>query len=171
MEQEIWKSIPTYEGIYQVSNLGRIKSLPRVKLNKGKFPFYLKEKILSLAKDKNGYYTVSLTKDNIRKTFKPHQLVAMTFLNHKPCGMKLIVDHIDNNPLNNVLYNLQIITQRHNASKDKKNKTSKYTGVYWFKAKSKWRSYIKIGLKQVHLGYFNCELSAHLAYQNKLKEL
>lgn len=168
---EIFKPIPGFEGIYEVSNFGNIKSLPRVKLNKGKHPFYLKEKILSLAKDKNGYYTVSLTKDGTRKTYKPHQLVAIVFLGHKYCGMKLIVDHIDNNPLNNHIDNLQIITQRHNASKDQKNKTSKYTGVYWFKAYNKWRAYIKIGSKQIHLGYYINEEDANLAYQNKLKEI
>jgi hypothetical protein len=168
---EEFRAVPSYEGIYEVSNLGNIKSLQRIKLNKGKFPFYLKEKLLRLAKDKNGYYTVSLNKNNTRKTYKPHQLVAMAFLGHNPNGMKLVVDHIDNNSLNNRIDNLQIITQRENASKDQKNKTSNFTGVYWFKANKKWRAYIKIGLKQVHLGYFDNEEEASNAYQNKLKTI
>ncbi len=166
MKEEIWKDVPSYEGIYQVSNLGRVKSLSRVKLNKGKFPFLANERILKQHLN-NNYMKIRLSD----KMLSVHQLVAMAFLNHKIEGMNLVVDHINNNPLDNRVENLQIITQRHNASKDKKNKTSKYTGVYWFKAKSKWRSYIRIGLKQVHLGYFNCELSAHLAYENKLKQI
>jgi len=116
---EIFKDIPGYEGIYQVSDLGRVKSL---KFNK--------EKILKPGVNNHGYYTVVLCKGK-RKTINVHQLVAMAFLNHEPCGYNgLIVDHKDNNPLNNRLSNLQLISQRENTSKDKKG-SSKYTGVSW----------------------------------------
>jgi hypothetical protein len=166
MKQEIWKDIPNCKGMYQVSNFGNVKSLSRIKFNKGKFPFLAKERVLKQHLN-NNYMKIRI----LDKIMTVHQLVAMAFLNHKVDGMNLVVDHINNNPLDNRVENLQVITQRHNSSKDIKNKTSKYTGVCWHKALNKWRAYIKINDKQVHLGYFNCELSADLAYQNKLKEL
>ena len=53
----------------------------------------------------------------------------MAFFGHVPGGYKIVVDHIDNNRLNNHVSNLQLITQRENSSKDRKNGTSQYTGV------------------------------------------
>ena len=164
--QEIWRDVPNYEGIYQVSSLGRVKSLSRIKLNKGKYPYTSKEKILKQHVN-NNYMKVRISD----KMLSVHQVVAMAFLNHKIDGMNLVVDHINNNPLDNRLKNLQVITQRQNATKDKINKTSKYAGVSWHKALNKWRSYIKINDKQIHLGYFINEEDANLAYQNKLKQI
>jgi hypothetical protein len=169
--EEIWKELPSYEGIYEVSNLGNIKSLSRIKFNKGKFPFICKEKILKLGKDTNGYYSVSLYKNGKIKTSNPHRLMAIAFLGHKPCGLKLVVDHINNNPLDNRLENLQIITNRENASKDRKNGTSKYTGVSWDKERNKWTVRFKINGKNLFLGYFLNEEEASEVYNNKLKEL
>jgi hypothetical protein len=156
---EIFKDIPDYEGIYQVSNLGNVKSLKNGK-----------EKILWKNKKVSGYYCVGLSKNNTRKFFKTHQLVAIAFLGHKPDGHKLVVDHIDNDRLNNRLDNLQLISQRKNTSKDRKG-TSKYTGVYWHKNRNKWRAEIKISGKRKYLGLFETEYHAHLAYQNALKQL
>ena len=157
--EEVFKDIPGYEGIYQVSNLGRVKSFR-----------FNKEKILKPTVGSHGYYTVGLCKGK-RKTISVHQLVAMTFLNHKPDGTtKVVVDHIDNNPLNNRLYNLQLVTNRENTSKDKKG-SSKYRGVSWAKERNKWISSITINGKKKTLGYFNCELAASDAYQKKLAEI
>jgi ribosomal protein L15E len=72
----------------------------------------------------------------------------MAFLNHTPCGYKIVVDHIDNNiKTDNRLENLQLITQRENVSKDIKNTSSKYIGVCWHKKAKKWRSSIQINGK------------------------
>ena len=97
-----------------------------------------------------------------------HQLVAMAFLGHVPCGHKIVVDHINHDKLNNRLENLQLITNRENCSKDVKNKSSKYTGVSWDKARNKWVSQIKINGKTVPLGRYKCELVASIVYQKKL---
>ena len=145
---EIWKDIPNYNGLYQVSNLGRVKSLPKKKYNhKG---FYIsKERILTLNNDGNyGYLTVVLYKNKIRKTFKVHKLVAMSFLNHNPCGYKLVVDHINDNPLDNRVENLQLITQRENTFKTQGKYTSQYKGVSWCKLTEKWMSQIN-GFRQI----------------------
>jgi hypothetical protein len=156
--EEIWKDIPVYEGIYQVSNLGRIKSLK-----------FGKEKILNGWIRRDGYIAVNLMY-NKRKTYRLHQLIAITFLNHKPNGHKIVVDHIDNNKLNNRLDNLQLVSQRFNSSKDRKG-SSKYTGVSWNKKRKKYESQIVINNKRKYLGLFENEYDAHLAYQNKLLTL
>lgn len=169
--KEIWKDIPSYEGMYQVSNLGRVKSLSREILKNGKHPFICKEKIIKNCLNTGGYYYVGLSKNSKTISRTVHQLMAEAFLNHNPCGMNLIVDHINNNKLDNRVENLQIVTNRFNTSKDIKNKTSKYTGVSWEKRRSKWVVRIRINQKYLHLGYFLNEEDANLAYQNKLKEI
>ena len=166
--EEIWKDIPGYEGIYQVSNLGNVKSLPRIMIKKG--VFLSNEKILKSGINNLGYLSVVLFNKNT-KTFKVHQLVAMAFLNHIPDGTyRLVVDHINRDKLDNKVENLQIITQRKNVSKDKKG-TSKYTGVSWNIRNKKWVSQIRINGKVKYLGLFNTELEASEAYKNKLKVL
>ena len=158
--EEVFKDIPGYEGIYQVSNLGRVKSL---KLNR--------EKILKPSGDSLRYSHVILYNEGKRKAKKVHQLVAIAFLDHKPNGYNgLIVDHKDNNPLNNRLSNLQLISQRENSSKDRKG-ISKYTGVSLVKRSNKWTSKIAINSKVKHLGTFNSEEEASKYYQDALKSL
>jgi hypothetical protein len=171
-KQEIWKDIPNYEGLYQVSNFGNVKSLERYV--KGKIENRLqKENILSkrLVGDKgNQYYAVTLCNNKDRKQFKISVLVAMAFLNHIPNGyVGFTVDHIDNNPLNNNVNNLQVITKRENSSKDRKG-ISKYTGVTFNKKSNKWRSQIWIDGKNKTLGSFDDELEAHRAYQKELQQ-
>ena len=166
--KEQWKSIKGYEGYYEVSNFGRIKSLSRLVGLGTKSERVTNERILSEGLSR-GYYTVSLFIGKKRRTFGVHQLVAIAFLNHTPCGNKLVVDHIDNKPYNNRVDNLQVITHRENISKDRKNKTSKYTGVK--KRKKGWIASIGFKGEQIYLGYFKCELAAASAYQKALKEV
>ena len=97
---EIWRDIPGYEGLYQVSNLGNVKSA------------YLKGKLKKQRLNPNGYFGVNLSKDGKGKNANVHSLVAQAFLNHKPCGFKIVVDHIDDNRKNNKLSNLRLTNQR-----------------------------------------------------------
>jgi len=155
--QEIWKEIPNYDGLYMASNLGRVKSL-----------YFGKVRIMKTRLGTNGYYEVGLRNNGKRKTFRVHQLVAMAFLNHSPNGYSLVVDHIDNNKANNNLKNLQVISQRENGSKDRKNTYSNYTGVSYHKRDKKWVASIKIEGKATHIGYFDTELDAARSYKKKL---
>ena len=157
---EVFKDVKGYEGSYQVSNLGRVKSL--------KFD---KEKILKAGVNANGYLQVNLFKDGKCKARKVHQLVAVAFLGHKPCGMKLVVNHIDIDKLNNNVSNLEIVTARENGNKKHLKSSSKYTGVCWDKRDKKWMAYIRINGKLKNLGYFTDELEASNAYQLKLSEI
>ena len=160
---EIWKPIKDYEGIYEVSNLGNVRSFKN-----GKWGLTGKYKILKSAKSKKGYLTVSLCKNRKPKTFTIHQLVAMSFLEHIPYGYSFICDHKNNLKEDNRLENLQIITQRENTSKDRKRCTSKFTGVYWNKKIKKWQSSIVIKGKQIMLGSFETETEASEYYINAL---
>lgn len=161
MQKEFWKDVPNYDGAYQVSNLGRVKSLK-----------YGKEKLLKVCKN-HYYYCVVLFKNGKRKTKNIHQLLAETFLNHTPNGFKLVVDHINNNPLDNRLENIQIITHRENSSKDKKGGSSKYIGVTErkLKNKSKWVAQISLNGTTKRIGVYETEYDAHLAYQKELNKL
>jgi hypothetical protein len=171
MQEEIWKDIPGYEGLYQVSNLGRVYSLPKQWVS-GKYNSVIKHngKILKQNPDKRGYLSVSLNLNGNDKTRLIHQLVAEAFLNHKRCGYKLVIDHINNEPTDNRVENLQIVTQRFNASKDR-NRESKYIGVCRNKRDGNWTSQITINGKRMRLGNFETELEASEAYQNKLKDI
>lgn len=162
MEIEIWKDVTGYDGQYQVSNLGRVKSL---KFNK--------EKILKAGIDSSGYYRVGLYKHNLVKMVTVHQLVAIEFLNHISNGFILVIDHINGDQLNNRLENLRIITHRENISlgQDKKSASSKFRGVFWNKINSKWQSKIQIDGKKKHLGFFNNEKDAADAYNRALNEI
>lgn len=168
---EIWKDIKGYEGLYQVSNLGNIKSLERKAKHFRGGDLIVKEKLLKLNKDSTGYFAVGLSKNGIVKSHKVHQLVVNEFLNHKPNGHNIVVDHINNIKIDNRLENLQLISHRENSSKDKKGYSSKYVGVCWNKNLNKWMSSVQINGKIKHIGYFISEYDAHLAYQNKLLSL
>lgn len=158
---EIWKSIPNYDEKYQVSNLGNVKSL-----------HFGKERILRKHISTNGYLILILYKDKKPQTRTIHQLVAEAFLNHKPDGSQnIVVDHINNNKLDNNINNLQLITQRQNKTKDQKETSSKYVGVVWNKRNKKWMSSIRNNGKKIHLGYFINEYDAHLSYVKELNKI
>jgi hypothetical protein len=166
MKDEIWKSVKGYEGIYQVSDLGRVRSLDRIGSDGNRY----KGQILKPAPDKKGYLTVNLSSNNKRKTRTIHQLVAESFLSHKPCGYKLVVDHIDNNKVNNNLSNLQVITQRENVSKDFEGECN-YTGVYLQTGGNKYVSKCWHNGKSVYIGQFKTEIEASKAYNNYLNSI
>lgn len=125
---EEWKNIEGFEERYQISNLERIKSILR-KLNSryGKNRT-LNEKILALNKDKNTHYvSITLSKDNKRITESIHRLVAQAFIPNPE--NKCCVNHIDGNPSNNNLNNLEWVTMKENSQhayskKLKRQKTS-----------------------------------------------
>ena len=77
---------------------------------------------------------------------------------------------MNNNPLDNRLSNLQLISARENTSKDRKNKTSKYQGVWFCKTTKKWKSEIRINAARFNLGAFTIEEEARDAYINKLQQ-
>ena len=110
--QEIWKDIKDYEGFYQVSNLGRIKSLERIVMGRWK-PIKIKEKIL-VAVNKKRYLRVHLSKNNKKKLYSIHRLVAEAFIPN-PNNYNEI-NHKDENILNNCVDNLEWCSRSYNIN-------------------------------------------------------
>lgn len=102
MTEEVWKDIPGYEGLYQVSNLGRVKSLR-----------FNKEKILKQSFIK-GYYDIKLAKNKVGKRFSIHRLVYMTFKGPIPEGLQ--VNHINEIKSDNRPENLNLLTPKENTN-------------------------------------------------------
>lgn len=163
--EENWKDVKGYEGLYQVSDLGNVKSLSRYR-GGNSYKYLLPERLLNININNHGRPYVNLSIDGKVTTFIIHQLVAIAFLDHAPCGHKTVVDHIDNNPMNNKVDNLQLISARQNVTKDMTKGSSRFTGVFINK-NNKWRSTIVINKIKKHLGYFNEEVEAYIAYENE----
>lgn len=110
--QEIWKDIKDYEGLYQISNLGRVKSVGRI-VKRGTNFKPVCERVLKMG-DKDGYKYVILSKSGKTKTGWVHRLVAQAFIpnpDNLPC-----INHKDENPSNNVVNNLEWCTHSYNNS-------------------------------------------------------
>ena len=169
---EIWKDIPEFDGYYQISNLGNVKSLSRTILGRGKHDTLLKERLLKFSTSTNGYYQVILQKKGFKKIYKVHSLVAICFLNHTPDGShNVVIDHINEIKTDNRLENLRLIGHRENVSRSMKNNTSTYVGVSWSKNAKKWISQITIEGKTKYLGLFDNEEDANKKYLETLKDL
>ena len=101
MEKEIWKDIPGYEGIYQASNLGRIRSLK-----------YDKVRILKPRRSENGYYRVNLWLNSVVKDLTIHRLVWTSFNGLIPEGLE--INHRNEKKEDNSLANLELVTRKEN---------------------------------------------------------
>lgn len=145
---EEWRDIPLddFIGRFQVSDLGRVKSLGKGIINS-------KEQIYSLVNNK-GYKRVKFSIKGKEKAFKVHQIVAMAFLGHIPDGMKSIIDHININKEDNRVSNLRIVSIRENninSIKRFENKESDHIGVRWHKTNKIWFTSITINKIRIHL--------------------
>lgn len=116
--KEIWKDIEGYEGLYQVSNLGRIKSLSR-KIKRNDMNAITKEKIMKQAKDDRGYLMANLYKNGRNHSIKVHRLVAKLFIPN-PLNLPQ-VNHIDEVKTNNSVSNLEWCTNKYNINYGKHN--------------------------------------------------
>lgn len=113
MQEEIWRDIQDFEGIYQVSNLGRVKSLERQEICGGRAKQRIRrERILKQGLDKYGYPSVVLCKDSKLYSRKVHRLVLSTFT---PILFPMSINHKDGNKQNNHLSNLEWVTTKQNA--------------------------------------------------------
>lgn len=175
MEKEIWKSVKGYEGFYEVSNFGRVQSLDRIVIDKNGCKLNFKGKIRKTSLNMSGYPILNLNKQGVKKTRTVHQLVAESFLNHKPCGYKFVVDHINGVTTDNNLSNLQIVTSRENSSTcyrvSNGSHSSTLVGSFWNKNGQFWESAVVFNGKSYHLGSFKCESEAHNTYKRAVKDI
>lgn len=157
---EIFKSIKGYEGLYEISDKGRVRS---------NYNRLSGSRILKNMLANNGYYMVFLYKGGKGKHITVHSLVAEAFLGYVRDGKRdFVVDHIDKDKLNNHLENLRIVSQRFNSSRRKGS--SNFTGVSLCKNSKKWRSQININKKKWFLGHFTTEAEAAKEYNRALNE-
>ena len=146
IEKEIWEKVCGYEGIYEVSTLGRIKSLKRGKT-----------KMLT-SKDQ-----ILLSKNGKKKTSRVGSLVAQAFLNHTPSMSGMQVTHIDGDATNNKLGNLILVSKRETTSRNRARK-GKYKGVQYSSYYGMYVATISVNGAPLLLGYFNKEIDAGMAY-------
>lgn len=114
---EVWKDIPGYEGLYQVSNLGRVKSLDYHRTGK--------EKVLNPGTNHKGYLFVVLCKNGKTKNYAVHRLVGQIFIsnpNNLPC-----INHRDECRINNIYTNLEWCTYSYNNNYGNRNKKALLT--------------------------------------------
>ena len=156
---EEWKDILNYDGYYQISNYGRVKSLDRwVSCNTG--VVFLKGKLLSPQKDVQGYLKIGLSKNNNRYTFLISRLVALHFIEN-PLNLTEVnhLEEKDNNYFRVLEWTSSLENQNHRQ--EGKDTSSKFNGVSWNTEKNKWVARIYINKKSKHLGYFKIEEEAY----------
>lgn len=155
-----WKDVKNYEGRYKVSENGNLKSI-----KKGK------EKLLNGSVSNKGYiqYTLNWKEKNKYNVYTAQQLVAIAFLDHNPNSTSgYVIDHINDNRLDNRLENLRLVSNHENSIK-RYNKKQLF-GASKIKKNDRWVSIIWHNNKNVYLGSFNSELEAHLNTMNYMKK-
>lgn len=122
---EIWKPVKKYEGLYEVSNLGRVKSMAKTRGTNHKC--IIAEKVMSPRDNGLGYLQISFSLNSCKKTSYVHRLVADHFIGDLS-GKE--VNHIDGNKLNNASYNLEIVTRTENERHAHATGLKKMTGRF-----------------------------------------
>lgn len=175
LEGELWKDVVGYEGLYMVSNLGRVKSLDFWYNADDKWNRVCRKPVKILKQkigDKVGYLIVSISLNKNKKTATVHRIVANAWLER--ASLKPQVDHIDGNPLNNKYENLRWCNNRENCSWRSNNLTtsSDMVGVCFDKSRGKWLSKIRINkYYQLNISRFDREVNAEKAYNDVLLSL
>lgn len=111
--EEVWKSIEGYEGVYEVSNAGKVRSLDRKRkvINSTDF---IKGRELKPSFDNGGYLKVNLSKNGNKNSFMIHRLVAKAFVENKNPSKNIAVNHKDGDKTNNCFLNLEWVTYSEN---------------------------------------------------------
>ena len=155
LENEIWVKTHEYNYDYYFSNMGRIK---------------LGDKIVKQYLDKDLYCLCHLKTNGKIKLFRVHRIIARCFIENK--DNKAQINHINSNPKDNRIQNLEWVSHSENNIHKflNKKKSSMYVGVTYVSRDKKWLSQIQINKKKIHVGYFDNELDAYNAYLEYKKQ-
>ena len=118
--KEIWRSVDGYEGYYQVSNNGKIRSVDRSIINSKGIKRKIRGSQLKLTPDKDGYLKTTLCKNNKKENVFVHRVVASTFIDNEDTLPE--VNHKDENKTNNTIKNLEWCTSQYNTNYGERNK-------------------------------------------------
>lgn len=163
---EIWKDIVGYEGLYQISNYGRVKSLAKEWQCCNGIMRKQSEQIKKLH-PAHKYMKVTLYNNKKVKTYKISILVWEHFGDGDRKGM--VIDHIDGNTLNDNINNLQLLSARDNVIKGWKTKRDLPTGVY--KNHKRFEAFIMINGNSIYLGTYDTAQEASNKYQEAKKKV
>jgi len=167
---EEFRPIKDYEGLYEISDLGRVKSLERkVQNNLGLRTLHAR--IMISAPNHNGYLRVNLSRRQKKTRFSVHQLVAIAFLGHDIVGMLVVINHKNFCRTCNVKTNLEITSPRENSNQKHRSSSSVYTGVHRHSHNNRWVAEIHVNGKGRYLGSFVNEEDAAKAYELALNEI
>ena len=145
---EIWKEVKDFEGIYEISNYGRLKSKDRY-VSRGRNTIrFSKGKIIKPVICRNGYLEYQLRKDGKRKVFLAHRLVAETFISN-PKNLPQI-NHLDENITNNNVTKLQWCTAQENANYGTRNKRAKISN------RNQQKAVLQLDLDGEYINEFEC---------------
>tara|TARA_R110002049_G_scaffold86879_1_gene220628 strand:- start:2461 stop:2985 length:525 start_codon:yes stop_codon:yes gene_type:complete len=170
MKEEIYKDIPNYNGAYQVSNQGNVRSKNRQ--IKGAYGKYVKKgRILKQGLNAQDFLKVNLHKEGVAETRLVHSLVAEAFLGHVKTGHGARVIHLNRDKWNNNVENLKVISNLSSIYTTRKGTSSKYIGVCFDKFNNSWKASLFYDGKQRNLGLFKTEVEAMQCYQKKLQEV
>jgi hypothetical protein len=150
---EEWRTVPGYEGLYEVSSVGQVKSVTKNRF----LSWYLYK----------GYPRVCLRKNNKGYVVCVHRIMALAFLGDPGNNF---VNHINGVRNDNRIENLEYVTNRENATHGQGAK-NKYTGVRLEKKRSLWRSDIIFKGKNIFLGYSRTPEDASVKYYEAMREL
>lgn len=167
---EEWRDVKGYEGFYQVSNLGRVRTISYMHCLRGRLYRIDCERLITPTDNGNGYLIIGLQKDNERKNHYVHRLVADAFLD-KPDG-KNYVNHIDYNKKNNNASNLEWCTQKENIDHSKPNikmqRASKTKTGYRYITVRKNTGLYRVCIKKANVDKSFSKLEDAIKYRNEV---
>lgn len=169
LENEIWKPVKNFEGLYEISNHGRLRSVDRLVFHKGfNKNINRKGKILKNTTSKGQYYIYAISKNNKLTYGLVHRLVAEHFIGEKPKGKQ--INHIDSNSFNNHYLNLEYVYARENNAHRNIKNNGKIKG-YNLLPSGRYQAVICINRKKYPLGMFDTAEEATNAWKEATRKL